>query len=355
MENKLPSDQSSMVNTPPVPEVAEADIVHSVDPTAKESVTSQSKFKPIYLILILLLLGLCAAALYIFSKKNADKQASLPQPSPAQIVTPSPTPEPSTSPDPSIAPVASPRVSPKPSVKPSPTPTVIVDNTFTCGSFSDSNYPNPPALGTTPLYVTMFPSGGTSGNISLAGFEWDFDGDGSWEGGVSSSKVGRTYDKNGTFKPKYRTKGANGAVGPTCTYPYDVVSNTTVAFQNDILSVDILNKDVTISKSRNNHTFTGSLAKLNNDPYEIYIPFFTVSTKKQPNAIILKDSQGGGYGASTGTSYMIEGTSWPTQIRVSKNMPNGVYTGNVKIQYTDSTGVTGYDAATANYKITVTD
>lgn len=317
-----------------------------------------------------LVIGLVVSAQAKFARYQSSQIAALASPpstvAPTPKVEPEPTeePEPSPSikpsPSPKVSPSVKPSVSPSPSLSPSPSPTstVIVDNTFTCGTYSGDSYPALPAYGKTPLYVTLYPSGGTSGEISLAGFEWDFDGDGVWEGGVSASKVGRTYDKSATYNPKFRAKGNNGAVGPTCSYPYSVVSGGSTAYENDILMVDKLSVEVTVSKSKNNHTFTGQLAKFNNDPSTIYVPFVVISTKKDARAIvtsITNNTAGGNYGATVGNPYMDSGTAYYTQLWVSKTISNGTYEGTMKIQYKDPSGVTSYDATNATYKITVTD
>jgi len=269
---------------------------------------------------------------------------------PEPIITPTPTTVPTPTPKPSVAP------SKKPSPTPSPTPTTVVDNSFTCGA-SAGSYPALPAIGPTPLFVTLYPAGGTNGGISLAGFEWDFDGDGVWEGGVANGKVGRTYDKSGTYTPKYRVKGANGAVGPTCTYQYQVAIGGGASFQNDIIMVDKSFMEVTISKSKNNYTFTGSQSQYNDKPGYIYVPYVNISTKKKANAIIITAKAGAStdHGTITGSSYMDEGTLWPTQLWVSKTLSNGTYEGEMKIQTTDSSGVTRYDATTVTYKINLVD
>ena len=362
----------------PVSPVQLTDVVGSNNPTPK-STAPKPKLpkKTLYLyvglgFLAVFVIGLVVSAQAKFARfQNSKNVAVVPvSPSPTPVASieeevvdepsPSPSVKPSPSPSPKVSPSVKPSVSPSPSLSPSPspTPTVIVDNTFTCGTYSGDSYPALPAYGKTPLSVTLYPSGGTSGGISLTGFEWDFDGDGVWEGGVSASKVGRTYDKSATFNPKFRAKGNNGAVGPTCTYPYPVVAGGSTAYENDILMVDKLSVEVTISKSKNNYTFNGSLAKYNNDASTIYVPFVIISTKKDARAIVTSyanNTAGGNYGATTGTPYMDSGTAYYTQLWVSKTIANGTYEGTMKIQYKDPSGVTSYDATNATYKITVTD
>lgn len=364
-------------NPQPVLPVQPTEVVSSNNPTPASSVPKPKlPKKTLYLyvglgFLALFVVGLVVSAQAKFARfQNSQNVAVVPaSPSPTpepsvEVVeeepSPSPSVKPSPSPSPKVSPSVKPSASPSPSLSPSPnpTPTVIVDNTFTCGTYSGDTYPPMPAYGKTPLYVTLFPSGGTSGDISLAGFEWDFDGDGVWEGGVSASKVGRTYDKSATFNPKFRAKGNNGVVGPTCSYPYPVISGGSTTYENDILMVDKLSVETTISKSKNNYTFTGQLSKLNNDASAIYVPFVIISTKKDARAIvtsITNNTAGGNYGATTGTASMDSGTAYYTQLWVSKTIANGTYEGTMKIQYKDPSGVTSYDATNATYKITVTD
>lgn len=358
----------------PTPVVSNPDPDLPLNPVVPASSTPKSKLdkKTLYLYvglgaLALFVIGLVVSAQAKFARfqnsQNVAVTPASPSPTPTASIAPveeDPSPSPSIKPSPSPSPKVSPSIKPSPSLSPSPspTPTVVVDNTFTCGTYSGDTYPLMPAYGKTPLYVTLFPSGGTSGGISLAGFEWDFDGDGVWEGGVSASKVGRTYDKSATFNPKFRAKGNNGAVGPTCSYPYPVVAGGSTAYENDILMVDKLNVETTISKSKNNYTFTGQLSKLNNDDSAIYVPFVIISTKKEARTIatsITNNTAGGNYGATIGTPHMEPGTAYYTQLWISKNIANGTYEGTMKIQYKDASGVTTYDATNATYKIIVTD
>ena len=350
-------------------------VVGEVSPSTNgvESVISKKPIakKTLYLyiglgISVLLVIGLVASAQAKFARYQNSQKVAVVTPSPTPAATPTATPEPTEEPTPSPSvkpsPSPSPKLSPSPkpslSPSPSPTPVVVVDNTFTCGTYSGDSYPALPAYGKTPLYATLYPSGGTSGGISLAGFEWDFDGDGVWEGGVANSKVGRTFDKSGTVTPKYRAKGNNGAVGPTCTYPYQVVAGGSTAFENDILMVDKLSLETTVSKSKNNHSFTGQLTKFNNDDSTIYVPFVIISTKKDNRTIVTSytnNTAGGNYGATTGNPYMDSGTAYYTQLWISKTIANGTYEGTMKIQYKDAAGVVVSDATNATYKITVTD
>lgn len=357
---------------PTTPILPVVDVVPPSNIVAEPEVTKKPiAKKTLYLYIglglsILLVIGFVVSAQAKFARYQDSQKVAVVTPSTAPTITPTPTPEPSDdpSPTPSVKPSPSPSAkvspSPKPSLSPSPspTPTVIVDNTFTCGTYSGDSYPALPAYGKSPLYATLYPSGGTAGGISLAGFEWDFDGDGVWEGGVANSRVGRTYDKSGTFTPKFRAKGNNGAVGPTCTYPYQVVSGGSTAFENDILMVDKLSVEVTVSKSKNNHTFAGQLAKFNNDASTIYVPFVVISTKKEDRTIVTtytNNTAGGNYGATTGNPYMDAGTAYYTQLWISKTLANGTYEGTMKIQYKDAAGVVVSDATSATYKITVTD
>lgn len=364
----ITTDPPVNLNTPPT----EATPVSNDPADATDLPKKSLDKKMLYLYIglgtaVLLVIGLVVSAQAKFARFQDSQNVAVvpvsPSPTPApsvEVVEEEPSPSPTVKPSPSPSPKVSPSVKPSPSLSPSPspTPTVIVDNTFTCGTYSGDSYPALPAYGKTPLYVTLYPSGGTSGGISLTGFEWDFDGDGVWEGGVSASKVGRTYDKSATFNPKFRAKGNNGAVGPTCSYPYPVVAGGSTGYENDILMVDKLNVETTISKSKNNHTFSGSLAKYNNDTNNIYVPFVIISTKKEARTLVtsyINNTAGGNYGATAGNPHMDSGTAYHTQLWVTKTIANGTYEGTMKIQYKDPSGVTSYDATNATYKITVTD
>ena len=161
----------------------------------------------------------------------------------------------------------------------------------------------------------------------------------------------------GPIKSNTGLKAQMERLDPTCDYPYQIIAGSGVAFQNDIIMVDKQNVEVTISKSKNNYMFTGFQTEYNDKPDLIYVPYVIISTKKQPNSIILtaKDGASSEYGTFTGSQYMDEGMSWHTALWVKKSLANGTYEGEMKIQTTDSTGVTRYDATTVTYKINLVD
>ncbi|MCL4354552.1 hypothetical protein M1349_03755 [Patescibacteria group bacterium] len=82
----------------------------------------------------------------------------------------------------------------------------------------------PPASGSAPLKVTLYGSGKAGGPSSgVVGYQWDFDGNGTWDSGISIDPVSNTYLKPGTYNPKFRIQGANKSWSAICSYAFPVV------------------------------------------------------------------------------------------------------------------------------------
>lgn len=169
---------------------------------------NQSGLAPILIIIIIAVIGIGAL---IFNSKqkpqSTDNQISnLPSVSPSS----SPTPKSSTksnqaSPSPSSKSSASPSVSPSPSPKPP-----------TCTQTTIA-----PQKGDAPISVSLHGSG-SAGSAGLIGYQWDFEGDGTWDSGVQLNSINYTYEKPGTYTPKYRILDKDDRWSETCTYPFKV-------------------------------------------------------------------------------------------------------------------------------------
>lgn len=82
--------------------------------------------------------------------------------------------------------------------------------------------PNPTS-GTAPLIVnTLYASAQAGGSFTISGYQWDFDGDGTWDEDVSENPVSHTYINPGTYSPVYRVKGSDGSLSETCQYNYKI-------------------------------------------------------------------------------------------------------------------------------------
>lgn len=103
-----------------------------------------------------------------------------------------------------------------------PTPTTAADVPI-CGVSTI-----PPATGPAPLKVTLHGSGSVSpqGTNGVEGYEWDFDGNGTWDSSVQLDYIEHIYSDSGTYKPKFRIKGQKGGYSDICNYGYDVVVGT---------------------------------------------------------------------------------------------------------------------------------
>lgn len=256
-----------------------------------------------------------------------------------------------------ITPTAKPILRPT-SVPVKSTPTIVtekINNSFSCGTYSGTSYPPRPAFGANPLLVSFSPSGGTTLGISLAGFQWDYLGNGNWDTSTTNGLASFTYNQNGTFTPKFRVKGSDGSVGPTCTYPYLIIVGTSTEFSNSIIAVDKLNLNITISKSSHNYNFPGIESNLNDGGSRIFAPGFSVSSKDQFTAIRYKTAYNSLFGVYE-TGYDLEkGTSGVYHFFIDKNQPNGIYNGEYSITYTTNNGTVVNDGPTIKFSITLTD
>ncbi len=236
-----------------------------------------------------------------------------------------------------------------------PTPEVVINDNFSCGTYGGSEYPSYPATGLSPLFVSLFPSGGTMEGVSLVGFQWDYDGDGVWDSGTVDGRASHTYTTSGEYTPKFRVVGSNGEYGPTCTYPHAVVVGTAVDYENDTISVDKLYTEVTVSKSEQNFSFSGKEKALNDDNDRIYIPFLTVSSKEKLTTVRHEGTPYPGYGCYESGRTLQPGTAYHQNLFIDRDKPNGTYRGEFTITYTTDNGTVTKDAATARYAITLTD
>lgn len=258
-----------------------------------------------------------------------------------------------------VTPISSPTLKPTsvPTIKLTATPTIpteVINTSFSCGTYGGDSWPPYPAMGPTPLFVSLYPSGSAP---NLAGFQWDYDGDGSWDSEALDFQANRVYETAGNFRPKFRVKVTNGEYGPTCTYPFEVRAGSSSEYQNETIAIDKLYTEVTVSKSKQNFEFDGPEINLNNiNNNTIIIPFLTVSSKEDFTAIRLKlNNSYSGYGTYEGGKDMREGTAYRQNLFIDKNKENGVYEGEFIITYTVDRGTVTREAPAARYKITLTD
>lgn len=120
-----------------------------------------------------------------------------------------------------------------------PTPTMVQQNTdqptnknttstvslYDIPPYHGSEAPNcgnptkKPVSGQAPLLISLQGDG-----KNVVGYQWDFEGDGNWDTGVLyTNPASHTYEKVGTYTPKYRVSGVNKIWSADCVYPYKVI------------------------------------------------------------------------------------------------------------------------------------
>ncbi len=214
-------------------------------------------------------------------------------------------------------------------------------------------YPAFPAEGPSPLVTTLYANGTYDNSLgdSLAGYDWDLEGDGKFDITVSTQGVTHTYSKVGNYTPKFRLRSTLGKVSSSCTYPYKVMVDSGKATTNAI-SVDRTGITVTLSKGNPNKVLVeqdmGSYSEGN-----LYGSAFTISLLKS-NRWQLVDQTG----ATDVTLDMTEktavvGESQRVHVVAPASLANGTYKSSYKLQYfLDSSW---HDFATLNLSVTVTD
>ncbi len=301
-------------------------------------------------VILIALLGIAVIGVIVYSairnSNNPPNQIAI-----TSTQTPDSTINPS--PIPTIKAVATPIN--KATTKPTPRPTdnAVIDKYNTCGTYDETKHPPLPAKGDKPLLVYLYPSGGSV--YGIVGYQWDFEGDGIWDTGTITVKTSHVYSQSGQFSPKFRVVGANSSVSVTCSYPFDVTVGTKPEFQNDIIIVDKLNFEYTVSKSRTNFDFPWYI-KRPEDNTKIYMPAFNVSSKDKFTFAGTKKSSydAAVYVYETGAN-LDPGTSSNLHFAISKSQPNGTYQGSIIITYTTENGTVVNNGPTVNYKVTITD
>ena len=214
-------------------------------------------------------------------------------------------------------------------------------------------YPPFPAEGPSPLVATVYANGSFDNGVgdSLAGYDWDLEGDGKFDITVSTQGVTHTYSKVGTYTPKFRLRSTLGKVSSSCTYPHKVAVDSGKATTNAI-SIDRTDVSVTLSKGNPNKV----LIEQDNGSYtegNLYGSAFTISMLKS-NRWQLVDAAG----ATDVTLDMTEktavvGESQRVHVVSPATLANGNYKSSYKLQYfLDSSW---HDFATINLNVTVKD
>lgn len=317
----------------------------------------QKGFAPLVIILVVAILAVIGYFAYSAFKGNPDlttifsTQTQVASPTVGSTAIPTPV---------------SKTIKPLPTSKPTviPTPTVVVNNKFTCGEYDQVTRPPIPAKGDAPLYEVLYPAGGIANGYSFFGWQLDYNGDGIWDtdkikvdsNNPKSSRFPYTYDKGGSYTPKFRVVATNGEVGPTCTYPFDITVGSSPSYQNGVIAVDKLNFEVTVSRSKQNFEFPWFEKDYTNGGGTIYIPGFNVSSKENFTFVGFKNPWDALIGVFSTGANIDAGTSADFPLFINKSKPNGTYEGNQIITYTTGpNGTVINNGPTVKYKITLTD
>jgi hypothetical protein len=299
------------------------------------------------LLLIIIIIALIGLVGYWVYQNTHLKNGGL-NPSPITTNIPTNFPVPSSSVKPSPIPT---QVIPtqKPTLKPTPTATPFGLNDPVAADghcYTPENNWYIPPKGNAPLYVTLSTSGpGFDYTYAgIAGYQWDFDGDGTWDTGlVSSSLIGHIYTQNGTYKPKLRARSSKNTWTPTCDYSYTIVVGETPEYTNDSISIDKINPSVTISKSTQ-ETVVG----------------FAISTKDKGIPIRFEGDDINNYNHSYGITEssgadMDAGMLYTFHLFANKSAVNGTYSRDATVRYATDNGTVWHDGPVIHYSITVTD
>ena len=100
---------------------------------------------------------------------------------------------------------------PTPIPTPTPTPKPICFNPIVYSSSTGI----PSNTGTAPYSVILQPQGSAGSTGGMAGYEWDFTGDGSWDTTASPNAQTYTYQK-GSYNVRMRVLAINGEYSSVC-------------------------------------------------------------------------------------------------------------------------------------------
>ncbi len=130
-------------------------------------------------------------------------------------------------PTPSPIPSQTTKATPKPTSVPTATPKPLA----TCGINALVDADNSQAV---KFFYSMSATGG--GNIYASAYQWDFDGNGSWDTDFSSTNgtVAHTYPGFGSYTPKLQIKISNGQVTDICSKTISVPVGISVSFTGTV-------------------------------------------------------------------------------------------------------------------------
>lgn len=349
VSQQSPTTNPSSLNTSTVessfsPLSSEPEIPNLVSNTVKSKRWVFLVFAAVFALVITLALGY-----FIYAKYGVQNPASSPTPANLSTGVPSST----------LVPTMVPITTSTPKVTPETndydyTPT----NSLTCGHTNPLDHPWFPARGPAPLIVYFWGLAGRTINDDdyIAGYQWDFEGDGKWDTEVlTTDGFTHVYTKNGDFQPKYRIKGTKNTWSKICDYLHPVVIGESVDWKNNVLSVTKTNVDVTMSRSEKNYDL---VVNEYGDPntYFNYGTGFFISILSEKSSIKLNRYGANidhGFIVSMGSSYA--GTGYFVHTYIDPKLANGTYSGTYTLEYW--TNENGYwkQATDISYTIQLTD
>lgn len=180
---------------------------------------TQKGFAPI-VIIVLAAVILTAGG---FVVKNLTTDSSLPENNPVTINA-----------SPSATVSASPSSTAKATAKksPSPSPSASAQTKSTAHKTGICEIVTPVSTHPDPLVVNLAYGLIPANNEYMTEAQWDYDGDGNWDTGMSSSNgsMSHNYGKAGSFNTKLQLKTSDGKITPVCSKTVIVSSGVNVSF-----------------------------------------------------------------------------------------------------------------------------
>jgi len=192
----------------------------------------QKGFIPIIILVVVFAISVGVGAFYLVNKSQIEKTASPEQKVIDSTQTPSPESE-----EPSITKTKS----PTPTIKKQPT---LVPTT------------KPPSQSTAYCKVVTYADEGSNmsvkfvyglyngGSNTMAGAQWDFDGNGSWDTDMSIQNGTKTFNFQsvGTYNARLQLKLSDGSIIGPCSSPVTVPQGIKVGFSGKVFSDTNCNK-----------------------------------------------------------------------------------------------------------------
>ncbi|HVZ58462.1 MAG TPA: SdrD B-like domain-containing protein [Patescibacteria group bacterium] len=184
-----------------------------------------------------------------------------------------------------------------------------------------------PGTGSAPYTAFLHPGSTGGSGVTTQGYQWDFDGNGSWDTTTSPDAVNHTYTTAGTYSPKYRivytVNGSSTQLYVPCSYPFQVIVSqppTPTPTATPIPNHTLLNLQVFLHGIGNSgdNANPNSFATSNKNPLHPTIRVTVeIYTANEPSTLVISKTLSATYDSSLG--------GFPASLDLGTDFPTGSY------------------------------